>query len=77
MQSAPKSEAPLFGWETAYLRTLEDGSELMLERRRTSSTSEEWQLTVQCDLGNALGAKRVYQHTWCHTYSGTPEPPTC
>jgi hypothetical protein len=77
MQPEPKSEAHQSGWEIEYFRTFGDGSGLMLEKRNTSSTSEEVKLTVQYRLGSGSDAKRTFHHMWSLTSSDTPEQPTC
>jgi hypothetical protein len=77
MQSEPKNEARPSDWELEYLRTFPGGGGLMLEKRNTSSTSEEHRLRVQCDLGNGLGLRPVFQHTWSHTSLDIQELLTC
>ena len=74
-QPEPKSEARQSGWDLEYFRTFADGSGLMLEKRNTSSTSEEVKLTVQYHHGIGSGEKRVFQHMWSLTSSDIPEQP--
>lgn len=74
-QPEPKKEAPQSDWELVSLHTFPVGGGWMVERV-TSSTSEETRLTVQYDLGSGLGVRQVFQHTWCHTFSDTPEQPS-
>jgi hypothetical protein len=73
-QSRPKSEAPRSNWEIVYLRTLEDGTVLMVERG-ISYTSEGHRFTVLLDPGSVLGPQRDFLNTLYRTFSGTAGQP--
>ena len=76
MPSKQKSEHRLSGSEVVFLRTLDDGTALMVERAM-SSTSEAHRFTVLINRGRESDETLAFLDTLCRTFSGTLGPLTC